>query len=544
MYSNRFPFIRVPLITASRIAIARVVTASCLLLAIAIPTAEAAPVAGDAHLTLGSVSLTSCPIHDDNGDIASINGVSSWCGTLDRPWDPASLGAGSFPVAFQVLLPTVAANRTNPTLVGLQGGPGWGSISSAYDFSLMFGDLLLSRAMLVMDARGSGSSANIECDTYFQQDSTWQRSVADCAAHLGERFDLYSTPLASDDLAAILVATQLGSADIYGDSYGTFFAQVFAGRHPDLTRSLILDGAYPVLGYSPWNTTYLPAMNNALDFVCSRSVTCSADKNGGSARLAKLVTAVRKTPMHARVRMPSGRTRAVTITATAVLNVLTGAGYDSTIYRRFDPAAASAIAGDPNDLARLILALPDKSASSPAGNGIDSLNQGMMYAVACQDYPQLYDMSQPPRVRRQQFKAAVNLAKKQTPGLFAPFTIDEYLGSDWSDQATCLDWPVSTRYPAQPPKVLAGSYPNVPTLVISGDLDIVTTVQDGADTAKQFPNGHQVIMVNSVHVNGGEGCGTRIVRAFLGNANAVLSGAGTECASQIKPVLRALTHGF
>ncbi len=36
--------------------------------------------------------------------------------------------------------------------------------------------------------------------------------------------------------------------DLYGDSYGTYFEQVFAIRHPNLLRSIVLDGAYPLNG--------------------------------------------------------------------------------------------------------------------------------------------------------------------------------------------------------------------------------------------------------------------------------------------------------
>lgn len=50
-----------------------------------------------------------------------------------------------------------------------------------------------------------------------------------------------------DDLAAILDVLGSGPIDLYGDSYGTFFEQAFAVRHPDKLRSIILDGAYPLV---------------------------------------------------------------------------------------------------------------------------------------------------------------------------------------------------------------------------------------------------------------------------------------------------------
>ena len=64
-------------------------------------------------------------------------------------------------------------------------------------------------------------------------------------------------------------ALELGPLDLYGDSYGTFFQQVFAGRHPDLVRSIVLDGAYPTYGETGWYPTQGPAMRNAFQKVDS-----------------------------------------------------------------------------------------------------------------------------------------------------------------------------------------------------------------------------------------------------------------------------------
>jgi pimeloyl-ACP methyl ester carboxylesterase len=65
--------------------------------------------------------------------------------------------------------------------------------------------------------------------------------------------------LAADDLAAILGALGSKPIDLYGDSYGTFFEQVFAVCHPDVLRSVILDGAYPMDGAEhAWYPNYAP----------------------------------------------------------------------------------------------------------------------------------------------------------------------------------------------------------------------------------------------------------------------------------------------
>ena len=57
------------------------------------------------------------------------------------------------------------------------------------------------------------------------------------------------------DLARVLDALHLGKVDLYGDSYGTFFAQSFLSRYPGRLRSVVLDSAYEARDLDPWYRT-------------------------------------------------------------------------------------------------------------------------------------------------------------------------------------------------------------------------------------------------------------------------------------------------
>ena len=46
----------------------------------------------------------------------------------------------------------------------------------------------------------------------------------------------------------LLEALGIAQVGLYGDSYGTYFAQVFTLRHPQRLRAVVLDGAYPLDG--------------------------------------------------------------------------------------------------------------------------------------------------------------------------------------------------------------------------------------------------------------------------------------------------------
>ncbi len=487
-------------------------------------------------LTVGALTLTAC-------DSVEVEGSQAWCGTLPRPWDPALPESGTLNVGFVLTLPTgaaraaAAAPRSSATsaIVALEGGPGWGGISSGTDFAEPFGDQLQTRGMLVMDQRGTGLSAPVDCDEELDTGETWRESIGLCAAKLGDRFDLFGTALAADDLAAVINALQLGPSNIYGVSYGTFFGQVFAGRHPELTRTLLLDSAYPVFGEEGWVETIGPSLTDALNRSCRRAPSCAKFRGSSSSRLSRVLKMLRTSPVRVTAPAPDGSRSKVSITPSDLAQTIIDAGYGGTTYSGVDAALRAALAGDWLPLGRLINE-SQGSGSRPLGDGSTEANDGLMYAVICQDYPQIVDMSSQPAARDDQQRAAVAAGRIAKARLYAPFTVDEFMATDWWDQDSCMDWPVSARYPSKPPTPPSGGYGNQPTLVLSGDLDLVTTVREGAMVAAQFPNSRQIVVASGTHGLTGNECVDGLVQEFIAEPQPVVDGAGGECAANEPPV--------
>ena len=487
-------------------------------------------------LTVGALTLTAC-------DSVEVEGSQAWCGTLPRPWDPALPESGTLNVGFVLTLPTgaaraaAAAPRSSATsaIVALEGGPGWGGISSGTDFAEPFGDQLQTRGMLVMDQRGTGLSAPVDCDEELDTGETWRESIGLCAAKLGDRFDLFGTALAADDLAAVINALQLGPSNIYGVSYGTFFGQVFAGRHPELTRTLLLDSAYPVFGEEGWVETIGPSLTDALNRSCRRAPSCAKFRGSSSSRLSRVLKMLRTSPVRVTAPAPDGSMSKVSITPSDLAQTIIDAGYGGTTYSGVDAALRAALAGDWLPLGRLINE-SQGSGSRPLGDGSTEANDGLMYAVICQDYPQIVDMSSQPAARDDQQRAAIAAGRVAKARLYAPFTVDEFMATDWWDQDSCMDWPVSARYPSKPPTPPSGGYGNQPTLVLSGDLDLVTTVREGAMVAAQFPNSRQIVVASGTHGLTGNECVDGLVQEFISEPQPVVDGAGGECAANEPPV--------
>ena len=148
----------------------------------------------------------------------------------------------------------------------------------------MYGPLLDRRNLLLVDQRGTGLSEPINCPLLQDSDLPYADAAAVCGAQLGDRADDYTTALSADDLAAVIRALRLAPVDVYGDSYGTFFAQVFTGRHPQLVRSVVLDSAYPSYGESGWYPTQGPAMRRAFQVVCAAVTGLPPRRATGSCR--------------------------------------------------------------------------------------------------------------------------------------------------------------------------------------------------------------------------------------------------------------------
>src|SRR6201996_83597 len=221
-----------------------------LTLLFAVGRALATPASGT--LTVGKLTLHHC------------ESAAPWCGTLVRPLDPTGAVSGTIPIYFE-FFPHTAPGPAQGVLVATEGGPGFAATESRDEYLQFFAPLRDQRDVVLMDNRGTGRSAALDCRPLQTAPVLSELNIGRCGEPLGAKASLYSATAATDDLAAILDALGEGLVDLYGDSYGTFFEQVFVVRHPDKLRSIILDGAYPLDGADyAWYPKYAPAKTDQI----------------------------------------------------------------------------------------------------------------------------------------------------------------------------------------------------------------------------------------------------------------------------------------
>ncbi|MGA8534988.1 MAG: alpha/beta fold hydrolase [Candidatus Tumulicola sp.] len=448
-----------------------------------------------AQLHVGRLRLVKCYEHD-----------RYFCGSLRVALDPAGEVAGTIDVALAWLPHSDTGRPSSGTIVAVEGGPGYPSVGSRGLYRTLYAPLLTTKDLLLVDNRGTGASDAIDCSPLQRAPLMLVGDVTRCGMELGKTSDLFGTGIAADDMAAVLDALDIRRVDMYGDSYGTFFVQAFAGRHPSRVHTLVLDGAYPVVGGSPWYPSTGPEMRRAFDTACQRSPVCAKIPGSAASRLERLVAALR-------TRAPNR------IAPSGLAFVMDSAGLDPLAYRDLDAAARAYLESDDSvPLARLVNEA--YAYDEGAGESARRYSQGLFVAASCADNPQAYDMRLGRRERSAAWYAALARKRAEEPDLYAPFTIDEFLGIpvDYAYVPLCVGWPVPSRlHPPGEPVPPGTRFPDVPTLVLNGDLDTITTPGEGAAVTRLFPRAQHLIIANTGHVSALDdlvGCASAIVRRF------------------------------
>ena len=449
------------------------------------------------------------------------------CGSISVPLLRAAPQGGgrTLRVHFRVYPRTQRSRPALEPIVAAEGGPGYPTIDSAGDYLFMLGPLHRRRDLIVMDNRGTGRSGAINCPRLQAGKGTYSREVGRCARRLGRAANAYGTGAAADDLAAVLDKLGVPVVSIYGDSYGTYFAQAFAVRHPDRVRAVVLDAAFGVEGFDPWIRQESVGLRFAWPELCRRTVGCDDD---ALAALRRWSLRLERRPLVATGRDADGGRHRLRVDGAALAQIAADAPFYYTIYRDLLAALRAHARGDSGPLLRLAA----EDLPFTGGGPVKSYSEGAYAAVACHDYPTLWDRSASIPARRAQYAAGLSALD---PDTYAPFPNDIWLRSLYINQYVtgCIEWPAPDH--PDPPVPAGATYPTMPVLVLNGDMDVVTPLGDAAQAASLFPNSSLVIVRNVGHVTAladYPGCAAGIVRRFL----STLSPGDVSCAERVPEI--------
>lgn len=472
-------------------------------------------------IRVGGVSLKAC-------------GDDRFCGQINRPLNPSDKQSRLLSVGFKFYPRTDAEQSSRGVITILDGGPGYGATTYPDAYLTMLAPLRDRFDVLLVDNRGSGASSVLACKSLDGKPGLPAKAVKECGIQLGADAYYYGSSYAADDLASVLDALDIDQTSLYALSYGTYFAQVFASRHPGRLSKLVLESAFPVRETTPFYTTATPTLRRALTLTCVRSGGCKNDRD----ILPLLLDKLRLKPARGLAPDSSGKLRTVKLNPGSMFTALMHSSGGLVAYRDFDAAAAAYIDNDDSlPLLRLVsegVSLHDPSTVS--ANPTD-FSKALFVAVSCSDYPKLYNMRLAPPERRATLDKAVQTYVGSNPKVYAPFLFDEFRQSGFQENSVdlCLDWPPP---PADWAPLILGEglakLKSLPVLVLSGEFDPLTTPAEGKIVARQFPAALHVIIANSVHAPGvanPSGCAGAIIANFIAG-----SGVDLRCAATNKSV--------
>jgi pimeloyl-ACP methyl ester carboxylesterase len=441
------------------------------------------------------------------------------CGTVRVPVDPANPSSGSLAIAYQLHAHTGRGARAAGTLVPITGGPGESNTAFPERWQQLYGPLLKRFDLLLVDNRGTGQSALIDCKPL--QHGVTAENVRACAEQIGPRRDYFRSASVARDLDAVRAALGIDKIDLYGFSWGSVQARAYAARFGDHLRSLVLDSSGLNLDVVRRASERSLLYHEQVALLCGRSVTCRAAGGDPLAQVAALVETVRRDPVTGTAYDFEGGRQNLSVDETLLWNVFTGPPLAQL------PGAAQALGrGDKRPLLRLVAENQFFPATTDSGDSAQ-FSIGDTLAVLCNEQRFPWDWSAPPATRRAQYDAAFAALPAGSFGLFSASAVS---GDPAAVERSCFDWPAPAS--TEPPVPDGTSYPAVPALVINGDLDSAVPAVARA-YASQFPTSTYVEFANVGHGVAFSGpCAATILRRFVSR----LAPGDTQCVKGAPPV--------
>jgi len=458
------------------------------------------------------------------------DGSQFTCVTLNLPLDHFNpKDSRTIQMTFAVL-PAASKARRKGMFVTVTGGPGTSGIAAADPYTSMFAaGITDSFDIVFFDQRGMALSGGLTCPdaaaVFYQSDlrvDTPAREAAlkqaahkfsqDCVSEMGSPTSLpyLGTVQAVEDLESFRQVMQESKFWLYGESYGTQYAQTYAAAHGDHLAGLVLDGTVDLTlsnfdFYAGESQAFNDTLVATLD-ACSQDPACAEDLSGDPlAAYDQLAALLNSHPLRFQFPLTRGDPARRSFTLASLETTAAEQMYNESDRMMFNRAlAAYASRQDAAPLARLLyidLGLnPQTLAVSPDPTWSD----GIFYSVECQDY------SLPGRTPDE--KADLYLQAGKIVVAAVP-RLAKYI---FFGDLPCAYWPDASTDLARPEPLRAEG---IPTLVLDAKADPATPFSNGISVFQNLEDGYLITKEGGPHIIFGRGdaCPDDLVTDFLVN---------------------------
>jgi pimeloyl-ACP methyl ester carboxylesterase len=434
--------------------------------------------------------------------------IEAQCARFDVPEDRGKPGGRKIALNIAWLPARQEMDAAPDPIFFLAGGPGQAAVESFPIVAPAFEEARKQRHVILVDQRGTGRSNPLACrwdeDVGDQDMALAVRETEACRDRLAKHADLarYTTTDAVRDLDAVRQALGVARVNLVGVSYGTRVAQQYAMRHPQATRSIVLDSPVPntlVLG-----NIFARNLDDALALQfgrCTQDRTCRGRLGDPRRELDRLLATLRSQAPLVRYRDPtSGEYRSKHLRPMALAGLVRMYAYQPIAAALLPVLIHEANAGRYEGLAALVEMM--------LGDLEDMMAMGMQLSVVC----------------------------SEDGDHIAPSAQDEntVLGHMLTDflAAQCKVWPKAPP----PPDFHRPLATNVPALVLAGEYDPVTPPRYGREIVRSLPAGRLFVLRGQGHSVLGAGCMPKLFAQFLDTGDAkVLDGECLESLAYAPP---------
>jgi pimeloyl-ACP methyl ester carboxylesterase len=432
------------------------------------------------------------------------------CASLPVPLDRAGTVAGTISLGVERKL--AGATPSRDAVVALAGGPGQAALPLAEFIAQAIAPALGSRDLIVFDQRGTGSSDPLSCSAFETLSARSATQIfEECADELGPARGGFTTQESVQDIEALRQAGGYEKLVLYGTSYGTKVAEEYAERYPQNVESMVLDSVVPSSGPEPFAIPTFQAIAGVLEELCADSACVGITANP-IVNVATLAARLRKQGLSGSVYDGSGKRHSSTLTEQGLLDILEAGDLNPALRALLPAAVQSALRNDPDPLLRLHLLseglIPNVPEEGTTGESSQETDEALFAATSCEETPFPWQRS---AARATRLGEALDYLRAQPAGDFYPF--DAVTAYSNSLVPACAGWSDAS---APPPA--AGTLPDVPTLILSGEQDLRTPTADARSVAARIPDAQLLVVPFTGHsVIGSDlsDCASLAVSAFF-----------------------------
>ncbi len=459
-------------------------------LAAAKPAPKAAP-----------AKLQPCKVPGEKGP------VDARCATY-QVWENREAKSGRKIGLKVVVLPALSAKPKPDPVFLLGGGPGE---AIATDAGYYAGHPLnRDRDLVFINQRGTAEPDKLACELGGHEDDLQSylgemfpvAAVRECEETLARKYDLtrYTTDAAADDFAEVLAWLGYRKVDVFGGSYGTRSGQVFARRHPEQVRTVILVGAVPMDETLP--ITHAAAGQRSLDLLagwCEKDPACHGKFPDFRQEFLSMMDRLRREPVTVEIQHPkTHKPVRVRIAWNVIADGVRWSLYSPRTSALLPWMVHQAATGDFTPLAQA-------SVRSRLG-AIDGLTMGLFFSVTCAEDIPFIDPAQVPARTANTFLGDYRV-KQQT--------------------AACGVWPHAKIEARHREPV----HTDLPVLVLNGERDPVTPPDFGSRVTSAMTHATRIVVPWGTH-GGDDPCTDRIQQDFVEKGSG--EGLDLSCVSKIQ----------